>query len=207
VVRWRSQCDDSPQVLYNLSHQYGSPACDEDLEVAADKLLQLLGDPTNPYLRQRNREYDESSDRSMAAKSMADGSPRFSSGVQSVGQSNDGRAEGDASPLSELEASTHEEAEPHYAAVNALGRMASRQKGKARDVAVDAERDPDMANGECTHLAAVLGSMTMEGFVLHRTARVASVCIMSTTPHFGFFCHWGYVDKRKINWVCRWQPT
>lgn len=185
VVSLRYECGDSPQVLYNLSHQYGSPACDEDLEVAADKLLQLLGDPSNPYLRQRNREFDESSDRSMAAMSMADGSPMFSSGVQSAGQSNDGRAEGDASPLSDLEASTHEEAEPHYAAVNALGRMASRQKGKARDVAVggaDAELDPDMANGECTHLAGRRSSHDDEGGLWSIGPPVSAS--MSTALHF-----------------------
>jgi hypothetical protein len=54
--------------------------------VAADKLLQILTEPTNIYLRQRNREFDESSDRSMAAQSMAEGSPFFSSGAGSAAQ-------------------------------------------------------------------------------------------------------------------------
>lgn len=56
------------QVLYDLSEEYGSPSCDEDLRAAALTLVTILSEPNNPAHRKRNPEYDESSDRSLAGR-------------------------------------------------------------------------------------------------------------------------------------------
>eukprot|EP00240_Pyramimonas_obovata_P004426 CAMPEP_0118940262 /NCGR_PEP_ID=MMETSP1169-20130426/30972_1 /TAXON_ID=36882 /ORGANISM="Pyramimonas obovata, Strain CCMP722" /LENGTH=381 /DNA_ID=CAMNT_0006884707 /DNA_START=204 /DNA_END=1346 /DNA_ORIENTATION=- len=68
--------DQVEQMLYDMSDEYGLPACDEDLHSSAVKLMRMLSDANQEAHRRRNPQYDESSDRSLAGSMQgAEGSP------------------------------------------------------------------------------------------------------------------------------------